>query len=910
MKTRTSYVLLSLGLWMGLSLLAGGLWAQLPQYAGKDPQCTEAEFPLVTAVPKELCVGDEVTFTFKGKILVDGWHLYSARKDGNIAYNPTELEIFEDESKGIKHKGNMAENHKADEVDDEIMGGWIRSFHEKQVDFTQKLEITGPDVVLVGQLSAQVCTDAGLCKFLKLPIKWQVKAKACGTGAVDTAKTPGDSGLAGGNDTLVGAAGVTYAFSPYDSTKTLSDNIKAQKLVYPDLTMISGADGVCGFAHLGQARQYAAKVKRPLLLYFTAPSVASVKMEDGVFKDPAVDSILRHRVILVNLYCDDTRTDAAGLRLANGTPARTLGEWALDLQKTLFGTISQPLFTIQDADGISYGEYIGFTKDAGVFSMWLKGVITEYYSDKGIQEAPWLPKKTSTESNGAVGVTEKGDCGIGGLLITLLQAMGGGLLALLTPCVFPMIPMTVSFFVKQGEGAENKAKGLRNAITYALSIVFIYGIVGFIISSFLPPDTLYKLGSDVVPNTIFFLIFFVFALSFFGLFDITLPSSWSTAMNNKAGAGGFLGPFFMALTLVIVSFSCTGPILGTAIVQASSGSVCKWTPFMAFLGFGIAFAIPFGFLALFPKLLEKMPQAGGWMNTVKVVFGFLELALCLKFLSNVDLVMHWHILDRQVFLGIWIVIFTLLGAYFLGWILLPHDEKPERVSVPRLLFAIASFSFVLYMVPGLWGAPLSTLEGLIPPTTKNVGVRLLPHQISEGGGASKTLNQEICDADRKYAFIASDRESHGLCMFYDLYQALEFAKAKNKPLFVDFTGHSCANCRNMENDVWPDDRIMKLLQNEFVTVSLYADERHKFDEPIISPEGVKLRDIRSWVTDYQRRNYGLISQPYYVLMDHDEKALNTPRPYTPNIEEYQKFLEEGIKIFNQKHGIAAETAPH
>jgi thioredoxin-related protein len=214
------------------------------------------------------------------------------------------------------------------------------------------------------------------------------------------------------------------------------------------------------------------------------------------------------------------------------------------------------------------------------------------------------------------------------------------------------------------------------------------------------------------------------------------------------------------------------------------------------------------------------------------------------------------------------------------------------------------------MVPGLWGAPLSTLEGLIPPTTKNVGVRLLPHQISEGGGASKTLNQEICDADRKYAFIASDRESHGLCMFYDLYQALEFAKAKNKPLFVDFTGHSCANCRNMENDVWPDDRIMKLLQNEFVTVSLYADERHKFDEPIISPEGVKLRDIRSWVTDYQRRNYGLISQPYYVLMDHDEKALNTPRPYTPNIEEYQKFLEEGIKIFNQKHGIAAETAPH
>ncbi|MFN8393163.1 MAG: cytochrome c biogenesis protein CcdA [Bacteroidia bacterium] len=490
------------------------------------------------------------------------------------------------------------------------------------------------------------------------------------------------------------------------------------------------------------------------------------------------------------------------------------------------------------------------------------------------------------------------------LLLVFLKAIAGGFVALLTPCVYPMIPMTVSFFVKQGEGAENKKRGLRNAVTYALSIVLIYSVFGFIISAFLPADTMYSLGSGIIPNLLFFAIFFVFALSFFGLFEITLPSKWSTAANNKAGAGGLLGPFFMALTLVIVSFSCTGPILGTAVVGASSSS-CPWSAFVAFLGFGIAFAIPFGLLALFPKLMDKLPQAGGWMNTVKVVFGFLELALCLKFLSNVDLELHWHILDRQIFLAIWVVIFVLLGAYFLGWILLPHDEKPERVSVPRLLFAVLSFSFVMYMVPGLWGGPLSALEGLIPPTTKSVGVRLLPHQVEGGSGGAKTLNKEICESDRKFAFIAEDREAHGLCMFYDLEQAIEFAKSKNKPLFVDFTGHSCANCRKMENDVWPEDKIMKLLQNEFVTVSLYADEKHKFDTPKLSPDGTKLRDVGSWVTDYQRRNYKLISQPYYVLMDHDESSLNVPKPYTPNVEEYHAFLLEGIAEFNKRHGVTA-----
>jgi hypothetical protein len=328
MKTHFSKILLQSGLLLGFLISVLGLSAQLPTFSGKDKFTTEAEFALVTAVPKELCVGDVVTFIFKGKINTDGWHLYSSRTDGNIAYNPTMLEIFMDESKGIKLKGAMSENHKADEVDDKLMGGYIRSFHEKQVDFTQKLEITGPDVVLVGQFSSQTCTEEGMCKFLKLPIEWRIKAKACGTGAV---VEPGvDSALTASNDTLSGVGAMpSFDFKPYDSTKTLSDNIKAQNRFFPDLSMVNGETGVCGFAHLEQARKYAEKVGRPLLLFFTGhgPLQAHRKMESQeVFPNPAVDSILRNRVVMVNLWGDDKTKETGGVNLLrNGTPAKTLG---------------------------------------------------------------------------------------------------------------------------------------------------------------------------------------------------------------------------------------------------------------------------------------------------------------------------------------------------------------------------------------------------------------------------------------------------------------------------------------------------------------------------------------------------------------------------------------------------------
>lgn len=890
-----------LGLLLGIMLSTWTLHAQLPKFEGKDKFTTEAEFSLLASIPKDLCVGDAVTFTFKGKINTEGWHLYSSRADGNIAYNPTALEIFEDESKGIRLKGRMSENHKPDEVEDDIMGGWIRSFHEKQVDFTQKLEITGPEVVLVGQLSAQTCTEEGMCKFLKLPIEWTVKAKPCGTGAVDSAVPPGDSGLATSQDTLPSNSKPTFEFVPYDSSKSLSGNIQAQKLLFPKLTQLAGPDGVCNFAHLEQAQQYAAQVRRPILLYFTGHTVASNRrMEADVLKHPQVDSILRYRVVGVHLYCDDHTKETHGLTLSDGSPATSLGQYCLDLQSHRFGTNAQPLFALQDEKGTTYGESIGYNPDPAHFAKWLSGCLQEYYTAQGRAEAPWLPAASATSLATPPQIS---DCSPSTLFSSFLIAFIAGLIAILTPCVFPMIPMTVSFFVKQGEGAESKGKGIRNGLIYAGSIIFIYGFVGFLISLIFGGKALYILGSHPIPNLIFFAIFFVFALSFLGMFEITLPSSWGTATNNKASAGGILGPFFMALTLVIVSFSCTGPILGAALVQTTQGTECGWKPFAAMLGFGFAFGIPFGLMAMLPKLLEKLPMAGGWMNTVKAVFGFLELALCMKFLSNADQVMQWELLDRQIFLGIWIVIFVFLAFYLLGWIVLPHDDKLERIKVPRLLMSIGVMSFVLYLVPGLWGGPLPMMEGLLPPLNKDIGVKLLPHQLAEEG----TLNSQICKMERVNAHIGEKHEAHGFCAFYDFDQALAFAKEKNKPLFVDFTGHTCANCRKMEQQVWPDDQVRKLLLEEYVLVSLYADDQTRLDPSKVSPDGKKLRSVDAWVIDYQSRRFGTIAQPLYVLMDHDESVLAPQRGFNLSIDQYVAFLKRGLAEFNKRHGITAEA---
>jgi thiol:disulfide interchange protein len=461
----------------------------------------------------------------------------------------------------------------------------------------------------------------------------------------------------------------------------------------------------------------------------------------------------------------------------------------------------------------------------------------------------------------------------------------GGLLALLTPCVFPMIPMTVAFFTKR---SKTKAKGLSNALLYSFNIIFIYTVLGFIITKALGPDALNELASNGIFNFIFFIILLVFAISFLGAFEIVLPASFVNKMDAASDRGGFIGIFFMAFTLSLVSFSCTGPIIGTLLVEAAvNGSSAG--PLMGMFGFSSALALPFGLFAMFPGWLNSLPKAGGWLNSVKVVLGLLELALALKFLSNVDLAYGWGILTREIFIALWVVIFALLGFYLLGKIKLSHDSDLPFVSIPRLLMAIVSFSFVVYLVPGMWGAPLKLISGFPPPLHYNEGWKL---------GNKSDLNSETIPGTNP------DHCPHGLNCFHDYQLALEYAKKVNKPLMIDFTGKTCVNCRKMEDNVWSDPRVLGILQNDYVLVSLYVDDKTDLpanEQFISATTGKKIKTIGNKWSNFQTEKYQTNSQPYYVLVDKSENNLTSPESYNPDIQNYINFLEKGKKEFKARN---------
>jgi thiol:disulfide interchange protein len=392
----------------------------------------------------------------------------------------------------------------------------------------------------------------------------------------------------------------------------------------------------------------------------------------------------------------------------------------------------------------------------------------------------------------------------------MVLAFLAGLAALITPCVFPMIPMTVSFFTGR---SKSRAKGIRQAFIYGFSIIAIYTVAGTAVAAIQGPEFANWLATHWIPNVFFFLIFIFFALAFLGMFELTLPSSFVNKIDAKAEKGGLGGVFFMAFTLVLVSFSCTGPIVGSILISSAGGELIK--PVLGMFAFGLAFAIPFTLFAIFPGWMQRLPKSGGWLNTVKVVLGFLELALAFKFLSIADLVYHWGILDRDIFLAIWIVIFSALGLYLLGKIKLPHDSKLEYISVPRLLLALLTFTFVVHMIPGLWGAPLKLLSGYLPPITTQ------QFKLTGGVGSEEsfsTSGEVIKYADRL-------KIPHGIPGYFDYEQALEAAKREGKPLLIDFTGHGCVNCRKMEENVWVDPQVLKRLKEDFVMVALYIDER-------------------------------------------------------------------------------------
>ena len=450
----------------------------------------------------------------------------------------------------------------------------------------------------------------------------------------------------------------------------------------------------------------------------------------------------------------------------------------------------------------------------------------------------------------------------------LLLGLAGGLVALVTPCVWPIIPMTVSFFLKR---SGDKKKGRRDAYIYGVSIVVIYVLLGLLVTLIFGASALNALSTAAIPNLFFFLLLVVFAMSFMGAFELTLPEKWTTAVDGKAEkTGGLLGIFLMAFTLTLVSFSCTGPIIGFLLVEVSTtGNILA--PTIGMLGFSIALALPFTLFAIFPAWLKAAPKSGGWMNTVKVVLAFVELAFALKFLSVADLAYGWHILDRETFLALWIALFALLGAYLMKWILFPHDDDDDRkVGVPRFMLGLVSFAFAIYMVPGLWGAPCKAISAFAPPMSTQ-------------------------------DFNLYEQELHPQTMDYD--QGMAIARQQKKPVMLDFSGYGCVNCREMEQSVLADGKVLDLINDKYVLVSLYVDDKTPLAEPIRVTENGKevvLRTVGDKWSYLQRSKFGANAQPFYVLLDNEGHPLGTPRSYDEDIDAYVNFLEEGLAEYGKR----------
>nr|WP_315096458.1 cytochrome c biogenesis protein CcdA [uncultured Porphyromonas sp.] len=456
----------------------------------------------------------------------------------------------------------------------------------------------------------------------------------------------------------------------------------------------------------------------------------------------------------------------------------------------------------------------------------------------------------------------------GSLWMLLVGGFLGGLVALVTPCVWPMIPMTVSFFLKR---SKDRKKGIRDAILYGISIIVIYVALGLAVSAAFGASALNDLATNAYFNIAFFLLLVFFAISFFGAFELVLPASWTSKMDQKAdSASGLLSIFFMAFTLSLVSFSCTGPIIGTLLVQAATSSSGILAPAIGMLGFALALALPFTLFAIFPNLLQSMPKSGGWLNSVKVVLAFIELALALKFLSVADLAYGWHILDREVFLSLWIVIFTLLGLYLIGKIRFPHDTPQEKTPIPALFLAIVSFAFALYMVPGLVGAPLRAISAFSPPLS------------------TQDLN-------------LYKGEVHA--QFSDYETGMAYAKQVGKPVMIDFSGYGCVNCRKMEASVWTDANVKATLDNDYVLITLMVDEKTALPEPIEVEEAgkkIKLRTVGDKWSYLQRMKFGANAQPFYVLLDNEGKPLASSYAYNEDVPAYMDFLKAGLAEYSAR----------
>ena len=789
-----------------------------------------------------------------------GWHTYSLVQDDPMGPLPTELNIHD--SAVYKALGNAFSRSKA-KKELEKVSGIVLEFYENEAVFARKVKLLSDVSEVKFEFGYQVCDDSK-CLAPKY-VTETLRIKSGYYVASNSGKAPsgGDGGFEvenfvveldddqGGNE--VEGGGIEDPVSWEFSAKNLGNNeimITARPTIeegwhlYADLGIDDG----------------------PIASTF----VLDEKAAEGKFETlgdveanpaPTDDEIHLDEMFQVDIaYLPDGAVLQQKIKLLQYVPIVS-GE--LTYQTCQNGMCLRP----------EYPE--------------MRIEIDEAWFDESLAEEVSAATEGSSDEEGEEDLENKS------WLAIFLLGFGGGIIALLTPCVFPMIPMTVNFFMKQ---SGNKAKGMGNAFLYGISIIFIYTSIGFILTKTLGSDVMNQMASNGVMNMIFFIVFVVFGASFLGAFEITLPSALVNKSDKQADKGGLIGIFFMAFTLAVVSFSCTGPIIGNLLVVAAQGGNDAG-PIAGMLGFSTALALPFTLFAIFPSWLANLPKSGGWLNSVKVVLGLAELALALKFLSNVDLAYHWGILSREIFVSVWVVICFMIGAYLIGKLKFSHDTDLPYISVPRIFMAIVAFGFGVYLLPGLWGAPLKLMSGLAPPKT----------HVEDSKWMRRGMYGGVASSEDAPAFSHSESCPNGLNCSHDYEEGLAYAKEHNMPVFLDFTGYTCVNCRKMEENIWLDPKIDKILRNDYVVISLYVDDKEKLPKDQRETKDLFGKDFKikskgdRWAY-MEAAQYGSNSQPNYVLLGPDEEMLiDKPVGYTPDVDDYEAYLLKGLEEFNKRY---------
>lgn len=792
------------------------------------------------ASQKEVKVGDEVELIFKVKV-IDNWYIYSSDLDEDVGPMPTEV-IFEN-PQGFEPVGDLIPIKPKKKYDD-IWEADVTYF-DKVGEFRQKIRITAENAKIVGTLEFQTCTDLnGQCipgdqefdiDFIKISASGSEPAQS-------PVKTFKPSSILGG-----GRLNSTTSWTFDASKKDLSTGDEVELVFSADID--------------ASWYMYSSDIEEG-----AGPEPTTVTFEpNGSFE------------LIGDLEPVDPKKKFDETFEADVTYFVQKAEFRQKIRILKSDYRIKGSLDFQTCSDIT-GKCILGEQDFNINFLQVSG-------------ADMAPSEASDDYSNLL----QADQGAS-LWGFFLAAFVFGLAALLTPCVFPMIPMTVAFFTNN---SQSRSQARVKALTYGLSIIAIYILIGLVFTSFFGVGLANDLATGAVANIIFFLVFVIFAISFFGYFEINLPTGFVNRMDKKADKGGFVGVFFMAFTLVLVSFSCTGPIVGTVLIQSFQGEVMK--PVVGMLGFSSAFAIPFTIFAFFPGMLKDLPKSGGWLNSVKVVLGFIELALGFKFLSVADQAYHWGLLDREIYIAIWFVIAVLLGLYLLGIISFPHDTKKRKLKPLALGMAIISLGFAAYLFQGFGNAPLNALAGYLPPE-KSTDFSFQRVLGMADDAVVRDVQPDGFDGEVKYADLLE--LPHELKGFFDYEQAIEFAKKEGKPLFIDFTGHGCVNCRKMEQYVWSDPQVLSRLEEDYVVVALYVDEKTSLPEEqwyTSDFDGKVKKTIGKQNFDFQITRFNGNAQPYYILLDNHEQPLMKPVSYDPSVENFVKFLDEGKAEFERRN---------